>query len=101
MFISYFSASRNALQYSITFVTVPSFSLSHPSRIFVLDVLSQFKGMCLANPSLSPQDACAELERLHDQVLLFSSKYRNSGVQPDTSMIYRVGLVTSPFGRPP
>ncbi|CAM9162126.1 unnamed protein product [Pylaiella littoralis] len=38
---------------------------------YVLDAVSKwpgkFKGMCLANPSLSPQDACAELERLHDQ----------------------------------
>ncbi len=27
--------------------------------------------MCLANPSLDPQAACAELERLHDQVHVF------------------------------
>ncbi|CAM9124319.1 unnamed protein product [Ectocarpus sp. 4 AP-2014] len=38
---------------------------------YVLDAMSKwpgkFKGMCLANPNLSPHDACAELERLHDQ----------------------------------
>eukprot|EP00903_Cladosiphon_okamuranus_P019921 g18308.t1 len=38
---------------------------------YVLDTMKthpgKFKGMCLANPSLSPQEACAELERLHDQ----------------------------------
>lgn len=37
--------------------------------IFVPTVYGyRFKGMCLANPSLSPEDACAELERLHDEV---------------------------------
>lgn len=30
-------------------------------------VWSRFKGMCLANPALSPEDACTELKRLHDQ----------------------------------
>lgn len=27
--------------------------------------------MCLANPALSPQEACVELEKLHDQVHYF------------------------------
>lgn len=45
---------------------VPCCSLAHWS------LLAQFKGMCLANPSLTPQEACAELERLHDQVHLCS-----------------------------
>ncbi|CAM9245020.1 unnamed protein product [Scytosiphon promiscuus] len=38
---------------------------------YVLDAMKRwpgkFKGMCLANPSLSPNDACTELERLNSQ----------------------------------
>ena len=58
----------------VAFKLVPSSTIALPLSVRLLNPCFRFKGMCLANPSLSPDDACAELQRLHDQVMRKSNK---------------------------
>ncbi|CAM9295878.1 unnamed protein product [Ascophyllum nodosum] len=77
---------------------------------FVLNTIKtypgRFKGMCLANPSLSPDDACAELQRLHDQGFCgvrfnpYLWPQGSSGMTDDTGLaLYRkAGELNMPVG---